>query len=227
MVGLMRGSGGEGASAVPIRVVIVDDHEIVRQGLRTLLEPEPDLEVVGEAATGSEALSTCGRLHPDVVLLDLRLPDLDGVEVCRMLRERDTGVHVLALTTFDDPDLVDRCIQAGVSGYVVKDVEQFELKRSIRLVAQGQAAIDPKVGARLMERLRTQPDAQPAPASPLTAQQRGILRLLADGRSTREIAAELALSENTVKGYIQEIFRRLDVNNRVAAVMRASRAGWL
>lgn len=211
----------------PIRVLIVDDHEIVRQGLRTLLEPEPDLEVVGEAATGSEALATCARLHPDVVLLDLRLPDLDGVEVCRLLRERDTSVHVLALTTFDEPDLVDRCIQAGVTGYVVKDVEQFELKRSIRLVAQGQAAIDPKVGARLMERLRTRPDAEPVPASPLTAQQRGILRLLADGRSTREIAAELGLSENTVKGYIQEIFRRLDVNNRVAAVMRASRAGWL
>lgn len=211
----------------PIRVLIVDDHEIVRQGLRTLLDPEPDLEVVGEAATGGEALATCGRLRPDVVLLDLRLPDLDGVEVCRLLRERDSGVHVLALTTFDEPDLVDRCIQAGVTGYVVKDVEQFELKRSIRLVAQGQAAIDPKVGARLMERLRTQRDAEPVPASPLTTQQRGILRLLADGRSTREIAAELGLSENTVKGYIQEIFRRLDVNNRVAAVMRASRAGWL
>lgn len=210
-----------------IRVLIVDDHEIVRQGLRTLLEPEPDLEVVGEAATGSEALATCGRLHPDVVLLDLRLPDLDGVEVCRQLRERDAGVHVLALTTFDEPDLVDRCIQAGVTGYVVKDVEQFELKRSIRLVARGEAAIDPKVGARLMERLRARPDTEPVPASPLTTQQRGILRLLADGRSTREIAAELGLSENTVKGYIQEIFRRLDVNNRVAAVMRASRAGWL
>jgi DNA-binding NarL/FixJ family response regulator len=211
----------------PIRVLIVDDHEIVRQGLRTLLDPEPDLEVVGEAATGGEALSTCSLLHPDVVLLDLRLPDLDGVEVCRMLRERDTGVHVLALTTYDDPDLVDRCIQAGVTGYVVKDVEQFELKRSIRLVARGEAAIDPKVGARLMERLRSRPGATSAPESPLTGQQRGILRLLADGRSTREIAAELTLSENTVKGYIQEIFRRLDVNNRVAAVMRASRAGWL
>jgi DNA-binding NarL/FixJ family response regulator len=211
----------------PIRVLIVDDHEIVRQGLRTLLEPEPDLEVVGEAATGTEALATCGRLHPDVVLLDLRLPDLDGVEVCRLLRERDAGVHVLALTTYDEPDLVDRCIQAGVTGYVVKDVEQFELKRSIRLVARGEAAIDPKVGARLMERLRARPDAPLTPASPLTAQQRGILRLLSDGRSTREIAAQLGLSENTVKGYIQEIFRRLDVNNRVAAVMRASRAGWL
>jgi DNA-binding NarL/FixJ family response regulator len=106
-------------------------------------------------------------------------------------------------------------------------VEQFELKRSIRLVARGQAAIDPKVGARLMERLRSQQDARPVPDSPLTGQQRGILRLLADGRSTREIAGQLGLSENTVKGYIQEIFRRLDVNNRVAAVMRASRAGWL
>jgi DNA-binding NarL/FixJ family response regulator len=211
----------------PIRVVIVDDHEIVRQGLRTLLAPEPDLEVVGEASTGGEALSTCALLRPDVVLLDLRLPDIDGVEVCRMLRERDTGVHILALTTFDDPDLVDRCIQAGVTGYVVKDVEQFELKRSIRLVARGEAAIDPKVGARLMERLRGQPDTRAVPESPLTGQQRGILRLLADGRSTREIAGQLGLSENTVKGYIQEIFRRLDVNNRVAAVMRASRAGWL
>lgn len=212
---------------VPIRVVIVDDHEIVRQGLRTLLAQESDLEVVGDAATGGEALSTCALLRPDVVLLDLRLPDIDGVEVCRMLRERDTGIRVLALTTFDDPDLVDRCIRAGVAGYVVKDVEQFELKRSIRLVAQGHAAIDPKVGARLMERLRHQSDPQPAPESPLTGQQRGILRLLADGRSTREIAGQLSLSENTVKGYIQEIFRRLDVNNRVAAVMRASRAGWL
>jgi DNA-binding NarL/FixJ family response regulator len=144
-----------------------------------------------------------------------------------MLRERDTSIHVLALTTYDDPDLVDRCIQAGVTGYVVKDVEQFELKRSIRLVARGQAAIDPKVGARLMERLRSRPESREVPESPLTGQQRGILRLLADGRSTREIAAQLSLSENTVKGYIQEIFRRLDVNNRVAAVMRASRAGWL
>ena len=147
--------------------------------------------------------------------------------LCRLLRERDTSVHVLALTTYDDPDLVDRCIQAGVTGYVVKDVEQFELKRSIRLVARGEAAIDPKVGARLMERLRTQPESRAPAESPLTAQQRGILRLVADGRSTREIAGHLSLSENTVKGYIQEIFRRLDVNNRVAAVMRASRAGWL
>ena len=214
-------------TAPPIRVLIVDDHEIVRQGLRSLLEPEPDLDVVGEAATGSEALSACTRLHPDVVLLDLRLPDVDGVDVCRLLRERDTGVHVLALTTYDDPDLVDRCIQAGVTGYVVKDVEQFELKRSIRLVARGEAAIDPKVAARLMERLRTQSESRLPVESPLTGQQRGILRLVADGRSTREIAGKLSLSENTVKGYIQEIFRRLDVNNRVAAVMRASRAGWL
>jgi two-component system response regulator DevR len=183
--------------------------------------------VVGKAATGDEALTTCSRLRPDVVLLDLRLPDVDGVEVCRMLRERDIGIHVLALTTYDDLDLVDRCIKAGVTGYVVKDVEQYELKRSIRLVARGEAAIDPKVGARLMERLRTQPEGRTAADSPLTAQQQGILRLLADGRSTREIAAQLTLSENTVKGYIQEIFRRLDVNNRVAAVMRASRAGWL
>jgi two-component system response regulator DevR len=213
--------------AAPIRVLIVDDHEIVRQGLRSLLATEADLEVVGEAATGGEALTACARLHPDVVLLDLRLPDIDGVEICRMLRERDTSIQVLALTTYDDPDLVDRCIQAGVAGYVVKDVEQFELKRSIRLVARGQAAIDPKVGARLMERLRSQSENRASSDSPLTAQQRGILRLLADGRSTREIAGQLSLSENTVKGYIQEIFRRLDVNNRVAAVMRASRAGWL
>ena len=131
--------------------------------------------MVGEAATGGGALAACALLRPDVVLLDLRLPDLDGVEVCRMIRERDTGVDVLALTTYDDPDLVDRYIRAGVTGYVVKDVEQFELKRSIRLVARGQAAIDPKFGARLMERLRTLPDAKSAPASLLTTRQRGIL----------------------------------------------------
>ena len=210
-----------------IRLMIIDDHEMVREGLKAMLVTEPDFQIVGDAADAQQALVLIEQLRPDIVLLDVRLPGVSGIDVCRTITERYPDTAVIILTTFTDEDLVARCIQAGARGFIVKDIERFDLKRSIRAVARGEAAIDPKAAVAVLARLRRTPvDPQPSP-EPLSSQQLVILRLVAQGLSSREIATQLYLSENTVKGYVQEILHRLNVKNRTEAVMVAVKQGWL
>ncbi|HLI68887.1 MAG TPA: response regulator transcription factor [Ktedonobacteraceae bacterium] len=212
-----------------IRLLIVDDHEMVREGLKAILVAEPDFSIVGDAANAEQALELIERLKPDVALVDIRLPGTNGIELCRLASERYPGTAVIILTTFTDENLVAQCIQAGARGFIVKDVERFDLKRSIRAVARGEAAIDTRVAAAMLAQLRRGPSAaEPSPpADSLSSQQLVILRLVAQGLSSREIATQLYLSENTVKGYVQEILHRLGVKNRTEAVMVAVKHGWL
>lgn len=211
-----------------IRLLIVDDHEMVREGLKAMLVSEPDFSIVGDAANAEQALELIGRLLPDIVLLDVRLPGASGIDVCRAVTEKYPRVAVIFLTTYTDENLVAQCIQAGARGFIVKDIERFDLKRAIRAVARGEATIDPKAAVAVLAQLRRAPQtaSEPSPES-LSPQQLVILRLVAQGLSSREIAAQLYLSENTVKGYVQEILHRLGVKNRTEAVMVAVKHGWL
>ena len=211
-----------------IRLLIIDDHEMVREGLKAMLVTEPDFTIVGEAANAEQALEMVERWRPDVVLLDVRLPGKSGIEVCRIVSERYAETAVIILTTFTDESLVASCIQAGARGFIVKDIERFDLKRSIRAVARGEATIDSKAAVAVLAQLRRAPRVQSEPSpEPLSGQQLVILRLVAQGLSSREIASQLYLSENTVKGYVQEILHRLGVKNRTEAVMVAVKQGWL
>ena len=212
-----------------IRLLIVDDHEMVREGLKAILIGEQDFQIVGEAANADQALELVERLKPEIALVDIRLPGVNGIELCRMVNERYPATAVIILTTFTDENLVAQCIQAGARGFIVKDIERLDLKRSIRAVARGEAAIDTKVAASVLAQLRrSAPQSEPTPSPDrLSSQQLVILRLVAQGLSSREIATQLYLSENTVKGYVQEILHRLGVKNRTEAVMVAVKLGWL
>ncbi len=211
-----------------IRLLIIDDHEMVREGLKAMLAKEHDFEIVGDAANAEQAYELIAHLHPDVILLDIRLPGVSGIEVCRTVTERYPETAVIILTTFTDETLVAQCIQAGARGFIIKDIERFDLKRSIRAVARGEAAIDPKAAVAVLAQLRRAPQKSNEPAPELLSpQQLVILRLIAQGFSSREIATQLYLSENTVKGYVQEMLHRLGVKNRTEAVMVAVKQGWL
>jgi two-component system response regulator DevR len=216
-----------------IRLMIIDDHEMVREGLKAILITEPDFYIVGLAANAEEALILIERLRPDVALLDVRLPGVSGIEVCRIVTEQYPETAVIILTTFTDEQLIAQSIQAGAKGFILKDVERFDLKRAIRAVARGEAAIDTKTAAAVLAQLRRVGDhkGRPYKKVPLTeqlsSQQIVILRLVAQGLPSREIATQLYLSENTVKGYVQEILHRLGVKNRTEAVMVAVKQGWL
>jgi two-component system response regulator DevR len=211
-----------------IRVMIIDDQEIVREGLKTILGNESDFEVVAESATADGVRELVGRTKPDVILLDARLPGVSGAEACRQLATAYPDIAVLIVSTFSDNDLIEDCIKAGARGYVVKDIEQFCLKESIRAVHRGDGAVSPAIAAKVLDRLRTEDNlTPPVPPSLLSDTQTEIIRLIAAGLSNREIAVRVYLSENTVKSHVQEIFRKLDVDNRVEAALRASREGWL
>ncbi len=211
-----------------IRLLIIDDHEMVREGLKAMLVAEPDFAIVGDAANAEQTLEMIERLRPDVALLDIRLPGISGIDLCRIITSQYPQTAVIILTTFTDESLVAQCIQAGARGFIVKDIERFDLKRSIRAVVRGEAVIDPKAAVAVLAQLRRamQVNQEPSP-EPLSTQQIVILRLIAQGLSSREIATQLYLSENTVKGYVQEILHRLSVKNRTEAVMVAVKQGWL
>lgn len=208
----------------PLRIVMIDDHEIVRNGLKHILDGDSEFAVVGEADDGPSGLATVEATRPDVVLLDVRLPSLSGSEVCRLIAERVPETRILILSAFGEDHLVYQCLLAGAAGYVLKDIVHFDLKKSLKSVARGESVIDPRVAAAVVERLRAPGD---QPSHNLSPHQFSVLQLMSQGFSNREIADRLFLSENTVKGYVQDVLRRLSAKNRVEAVMIASRRGWL
>ena len=203
-----------------IRVLIVDDHAVVRRGLRAFLELQPDVEVVGEATDGASAEGMTGTLHPDVVLMDLVMPNTDGIATIRRLRAAGEKPTVLVLTSFLDDVHVFAALQAGAAGYLLKDIQPDELVRAIRQVHQGESALHPKVAARLVQHT-----AQPAGFADFTPRERDVLRLLAEGFANKEIARRLSLSEKTVKTHVSNILQKLGVADRTQAALLAVRRG--
>jgi len=205
----------------PIRVVLVDNHHIVRQGLRSVLDPDPRFEVVGEAASGAEALRVVTEQQPDVVLLDLKLGDMSGTDLCRPLIQASPRTAVLILTAFIDRNLVDVCLRAGARGYLLKDAESLRLPEQILTVVEGHVALDPRAADVLTSYLQQY---DPLPEL-LNMRELKVLRLIAQGLTNKEIGGQLHLSENTVKGYVKEILAKLGVRNRVEAVLQAKERG--
>jgi DNA-binding NarL/FixJ family response regulator len=210
-----------------IRIAIIDDHEMVREGLRAILDTEPDFHVVAESGTADDIGQLVDAAKPDVVLLDARLPGLSGPTACRLLAASHPEAAVLIISTYSDDQLVDECISAGAKGYLIKDIERFSLKESIRAVHRGEGAVSPAVAGKVLGRLRSAENTETPTEPRLNDSQREILRLIAEGFSNREIASRVFLSENTVKSHVQEIFRKLDVRNRVEAAILATKEGWL
>jgi two-component system, NarL family, response regulator DevR len=203
-------------------VFLLDDHEIVRRGLRELLEAEDDLVVVGEASTAEEALTRIPGIRPNVAVLDVRLPDGDGVEVCREIRSNNPEIHCLMLTSFADDEALFSAILAGAAGYVMKQVRGTDLVDAIRRVAQGQSLLDPAVTARVLERLRT-PQAPEDELASLTDQERRILDLIAEGLTNRQIGERMYLAEKTVKNYVSNVLMKLGMSRRSEAAAYAAR----
>ncbi|HMA47623.1 MAG TPA: response regulator transcription factor [Frankiaceae bacterium] len=206
-----------------IRVFLLDDHDVVRRGLKVLLEMEPDLEVVGEAATTAEAVGRIAATRPAVAVLDAKLPDGSGVDVCREVRDRQPEVACLVLTCFDDDRTLYSAITAGAAGYLLKDVRGTDLVGAIRLAAQGRSLLDPAVTARVLARLREgTPPADPRLAR-LSRQERRVLALVGEGKSNRQIAAEMYLTEKTVKNYVSNMLAKLGMSRRIEAALFATR----
>jgi len=214
-----------------IRVMIVDDQQLLCEGLKTILDMEPDLEVVGMARHGHEALSLADRLAPDVVLMDIRMPRMDGVECTRRLLERHPGIHVLILTTYDDDEYVFEALKAGASGYLLKDLPASDLIKAVRSVMEGDTLISPSVAskvvsefARMARDRRSSQTSSPGDVG-LTARELEVLRLVATGASNREIAETLFITEGTVKNHLSNILAKLGARDRTQAAVYAWKHG--
>ena len=205
-----------------IRVFLLDDHEIVRRGVRDLLEAEPDLTVIGEAGTAASALARIPALKPDVAVLDIRLPDGDGVTVCRDLRSKMPQLACLMLTSFSDDEALFDAIMAGAAGYVLKQIHGTDLVGAIRTIASGQSLLDPEAASRVMRRMRDQATATD-PLAGLTDQERRILALIGEGLTNRQIGDRLFLAEKTVKNYVSALFAKLGMQRRAQAAAYAAR----
>jgi two-component system response regulator DevR len=206
---------------VTLRVFLLDDHEIVRRGVRELLEAEEDLEVVGEAGTADEAYGRIPATRPDVAILDVRLPDGDGVQVCREIRSRHPGIACLMLTSFADDEALFSAIMAGAAGYVLKQVRGTDLVNSVRRVGRGESLLDPSLTTRVLERLRHPPEADELAG--LTGQERRILDLIAEGMTNRQIGEQLHLAEKTIKNYVSNVLAKLGMSRRSEAAAYAAR----
>jgi len=205
-----------------IRVFLLDDHEVVRRGVRELLEQNDDIEVVGEAATAAEGLSRIPPTKPDVALIDMRLPDGNGVEVCRDIRSQHGDIYCLILTSFADDEALFDSIMAGAAGYLLKQIKGTDLVDAVRRVAAGQSLLDPEVTARVLERLRKGPEEDERLAR-LTDQERKILDLIAEGLTNRQIAERMFLAEKTVKNYVSNLLSKLGMERRTEAAVFAAR----
>lgn len=212
-----------------IRILLVDDQALFREGLRTLLSVHSDIEVVGEAANGQEALKLAATLHPAVVLMDLRMPVLDGIAATRRLRATQPECRVIVLTTFDDDEDVFEGLRAGAVGYLLKDVPSEKLAEAIRAAARGESFLQPSVAAKVIAeftRLADQAPPRPQPLiEPLSDRELEILRLVASGESNKEIAARLAIAEGTVKNHVTNILGKLGARDRIQAALKAKELG--
>jgi DNA-binding NarL/FixJ family response regulator len=206
----------------PITVFLLDDHEIVRRGVQDMLEAEGDIKVIGEAGTAASALARIPALRPEVAVLDVRLPDGDGVTVCREIRSRMPEVACLMLTSFGDEDALLDAIMAGAAGYVLKQIRGSDLVGAVRTVATGQSMLDPRAASQLMARLRGQ-SAKHDPLAGLTPQERRILELIGEGLTNRQIGERMFLAEKTVKNYISGLFAKLGMERRTQAAALAAR----
>ncbi|WP_277345799.1 response regulator transcription factor [Nocardioides sp. JQ2195] len=206
----------------PIKVYLLDDHEIVRRGIRELLESEGDIVVVGESGLAQEASRRIPALRPDVAILDGRLPDGSGIDVCREVRSRDSSIAALILTSYDDDDALFSAIMAGAAGYVLKQVHGNDLVDTVRRVAAGQSMLDPAVTAQVLERLRTGPRTDPS-LEHLTQQEQKILGLIGEGMTNRQIAGAMFLAEKTVKNYVSSLLAKLSLQSRTQAAIFATK----
>ncbi|GAA1632773.1 response regulator transcription factor [Nonomuraea maheshkhaliensis] len=204
----------------PVRLLIVDDHPVVRDGIRGMFTGDPGFEVLGEAGDGAQAVDLARVLDPDVILMDLRMPRMDGVAAIKELARLGVRARVLVLTTYDTDKDVLPAVEAGATGYLLKDTGRDELVRAVRAAARGEAVLSPSVATRLLGQVR-------APADPLSGRELEVLRLIADGATNREAAARLFISEATVKSHVLHIYAKLGVNDRAAAVAVAFRRGLL
>jgi DNA-binding NarL/FixJ family response regulator len=205
-----------------IKVFLLDDHEIVRRGVMDMLEAEPDITVVGEAGTAESALARIPALRPDVAVLDVRLPDGDGVTVCREIRSRMPEVACLMLTSFGDDEALFDAIMAGAAGYVLKQIRGTDLVGAVRTVASGESMLDPEAASKVLARMRDQA-AKTDPLAGLTPQERKILELIGEGLTNRQIGERMYLAEKTVKNYVSALFAKLGVERRTQAAVYASR----
>jgi DNA-binding NarL/FixJ family response regulator len=217
-----RGPDDATVSQEQIRVFLLDDHEVVRRGVRELLEAESDIIVVGEAGTAASALARIPALRPDVAVLDVRLPDGDGITVCRDIRSEMPEVACLMLTSFGDDQAIFDAIMAGAAGYVLKQIRGTDLVGAVRTVASGESMLDPEAASRVMKHLRDQA-ARSDPLAGLTGQERKILELIGEGLTNRQIGERMFLAEKTVKNYVSALFAKLGMERRTQAAAYAAR----
>jgi DNA-binding NarL/FixJ family response regulator len=211
---------------MPLRLLIADDHPLVRSGLRALLAAAEDIEVAGEAATGEEAITLAESLQPDVIVMDLRMPGINGIEATRRIMQAHPHIRILVVTLFEDDDSVFAALRAGARGYILKDANEVEVLRAIRAVSSGEAIFSTTIAQHLIDFFATPRPAQTATPFPdLTDREREILGLIAQGRSNAEIAQSLVISMKTVRNYISSIFSKLQVADRAQAILRAREAG--
>ncbi len=209
-----------------IRVLVADDHAVFREGLRAVLSPEPDMDVVGEAATGKEAVERAAELGPDVILMDIQMPGINGIEATRRILDANSHIGVVVLTMFEDDDSVFSAMRAGARGYVLKGGDPSEILKVARAVAGGEAYFGPEIARRLVDFFSTPKPSTPEEALPeLTARERDILALIAQGHTNATIAARLFVSPHTVRNHITHIFAKLQVADRAQAIIRAREAG--
>ena len=216
------------------RLAIVDDHELARESLQNMLSDEPDIEVVGEAANGRQALSLCSRLRPDLILMDVRMPEMDGLAATREVKQRYPEASVMMLTMHENPDYLLEALKAGAAGYVLKDAPQEEIIEAVRRVRKGESPLDPELAARLLRRLASESEMQRGTRGPqaaefavvhLTPRELEVLGLMKLGRTNRQIAADLVISLGTAKNHVEHIIAKLGVSDRTQAVVKALKLG--
>ena len=215
--------------STPIRILVADDHLIVREGLRLILEPDEEMQLIGEAVNGKEAVEFASQLNPDVILMDLRMPVLDGLSAIEIIRRQQPGIAIVILTNFNEDEMMVKGLSAGAKGFLLKDTDRATLLNSIRAAARGETLLKPEIMARLMARTTptiTQVRATTSGTS-LTVRELEVLRSIARGERSKEIALALGISERTVKAHIASIFSRLGVDSRGAAIAEAARLGLL
>ena len=215
--------------SAPIRILVADDHLIVREGLRLILETDEDMQLIGEAVNGKEAVKLAGQLNPDVILMDLRMPILDGLSAIELIRRQQPGIAIVILTNFNEDEMMVKGLSAGARGFLLKDTDRATLLNSIRAAARGETLLKPEIMARLMAHTKAPVTKvqESAAATTLTGRELEVLHAIARGERSKEIAHHLGISERTVKAHIASIFSRLGVDSRASAIAEAARLGLL